>query len=431
MARYLLAATPIYGHVAPLLAIGRHLTARGHDVTFLTGSRFHGAVDATGARHVSLHGKADYDDRRLAEAFPDRARYEPGPAQLAFDVRHLFGDAIPAQDAGLRDILRTWPADAVLVDMLFMGAFPSLLDPSAAHPPIVAFGIAPVVLSSQDTAPYGSALPPDASPEGRARNTALHRHLQDDLLAPTQAYIDDLLGAHGWRPLPYFVLDALYRLPDLFLQLTAASFEYPRSDAPASLHFIGPLPPAPSDAFTPPPWWGELEAERPVVVVTQGTFGNADLGELIGPTLTALADLDVTVVATTGGAPLSAIPVALPANGWAAEFIPFDQLLPRADLLVTNGGYGGVNQALGFGVPLVVAGDGEDKPEIAARVAWAGAGINLGGKHPAPEQIRAAVQAVLTEPRYRERAHAARVDFARHHPFDEIDDALMGLVTGS
>lgn len=431
MALYLLAATPIYGHVAPLLAIGRHLTTRGHDVTFLTGSRFQEAVEASGARHVSLHGKADYDDRRLAEVFPDRARYEPGPAQLIFDFQHVFGDAIPEQEAGLHDILRTWPADAVLVDVLFMGVFPLLLDPSADHPPIVSFGIVPVTLSSQDTAPFGPALPPDASPEGRARNTALNRQFQDDIFAPAQAYINALLDAHGWRPLPRFVFDAVYTLPRLFMQLTAASFEYPRGDAPASLRFIGLLPPTPRGAFTPPSWWSELDAERPVVVVTQGTLGNADLGQLIGPTLTALADLDVTVVATTGGVPLSAIPVAIPANGRTAEFIPFDRLLPHVDLLVTNGGYGGVNQALSFGVPLVVAGDAEDKPEIAARVVWAGVGVNLGVGHPTPEQIREAVQAVLTEPRYRERARAVQADFARHHAFDEIDEALKGLVTGS
>ena len=36
--------------------------------------------------------------------------------------------------------------------------------------------------------------------------------------------------------------------------------------------------------------------------------------------------------------------------------------------MLTNGGYGGVQYALAHGVPLVVAGDTEDKPEVAARV---------------------------------------------------------------
>ena len=54
--------------------------------------------------------------------------------------------------------------------------------------------------------------------------------------------------------------------------------------------------------------------------------------------------------------------------------------------MVTNGGYGGVQIALSYGVPLVVAGTTEDKPEVAARVAWSGAGINLKTATPAPQR---------------------------------------------
>ncbi len=59
MATYLLGATPLYGHVAPILGIGRHLAAQGHSVTMLTGSRFRGAVEAAGIRHVALAAEAD------------------------------------------------------------------------------------------------------------------------------------------------------------------------------------------------------------------------------------------------------------------------------------------------------------------------------------------------------------------------------------
>ena len=35
------------------------------------------------------------------------------------------------------------------------------------------------------------------------------------------------------------------------------------------------------------------------------------------------------------------------------SYLPFDWLLPKVDVLVTNGGYGSVNQAMSFGIPLV------------------------------------------------------------------------------
>src|SRR5258708_21551891 len=95
--------------------------------------------------------------------------------------------------------------------------------------------------------------------------------------------------------------------------------------------------------------------------------------------------------------------------------------------MVTNGGYGAVTHALSLGVPLVVAGDSEEKPEIAARVAWAGAGINLGTGRPSASQIREAVRAVLTRPQYRQRAQALLTAFSRHNAPDTITELVEGL----
>ena len=56
------------------------------------------------------------------------------------------------------------------------------------------------------------------------------------------------------------------------------------------------------------------------------------------------------------------------------------------------GGYGGVVQALRHGVPLVVAGRSEDKPEVAVRVAWSGAGLNLRTDRPTQARLRRPVR---------------------------------------
>ncbi|HLT83586.1 MAG TPA: hypothetical protein VKZ83_05070, partial [Phototrophicaceae bacterium] len=49
----------------------------------------------------------------------------------------------------------------------------------------------------------------------------------------------------------------------------------------------------------------------------------------------------------------------------------------------------------------VVAGGDLDKPEIAARVGWHGAGVNLRTGTPRPAAVAAAVDAVRQDPRYR------------------------------
>jgi len=56
---------------------------------------------------------------------------------------------------------------------------------------------------------------------------------------------------------------------------------------------------------------------------------------------------------------------------------------PHFDLMITNGGFGGVQDTRSrMESPLIIGGDTEDKPEVAARIAWVRAGINLGTATP-------------------------------------------------
>ena len=48
MSHFLLPSSPIYGHVTPMIAVGRALAARGHSVTVLTGTKYADAVRAGG-----------------------------------------------------------------------------------------------------------------------------------------------------------------------------------------------------------------------------------------------------------------------------------------------------------------------------------------------------------------------------------------------
>ena len=148
--------------------------------------------------------------------------------------------------------------------------------------------------------------------------------------------------------------------------------------------------------------------------MTQGTLSNFDFHQLIVPTLAALADEpDVLVVVTTGGRSLNAIPGQVPRNARLATYLPFEWLLPKVDVLVTNGGYGSVNQALSFGVPLVTAGLTEDKADVNVRVAWSGVGINLATNSPTPQALRKAVHAVLENPNFRSRAASMAEEYSR------------------
>jgi UDP:flavonoid glycosyltransferase YjiC (YdhE family) len=109
------------------------------------------------------------------------------------------------------------------------------------------------------------------------------------------------------------------------------------------------------------------------------------------------------VVATAGSRPVDAIPGPIPGNARLASYLPFEWILPKTDVFVTNGGYGSVNQAMSFGIPLVTAGVTEDKAAVNVRVAWSGVGIDLATNQPPPEALRDAIRTVLDKPNYRAR----------------------------
>ncbi|MFD7446880.1 glycosyltransferase [Streptomyces sp. NPDC059909] len=285
-------------------------------------------------------------------------------------------------------------------------------------------GIAP---PSVDTAPFGPGLLPPTTDEERARYVEMRAQMRA-MFADAQQYMEGVFTSIGVT-LPDFLFNAFTTVPDHVLQLTVPAFEYPRSDAPEGFRFIGPLPPGPDIDFERPDWWADLSSGRPVVVVTQGTLDNGDLSQLVVPTLRALADADVTVVAVTArpdGPDMvrAEMDGEVPGNVRLAGFVPYEQLLPLADVLVTNAGYGGVQTALRHGVPLVVGGETEDKPEVAARVEWAGTGVNLRTGRPEVAAVRAAVDTVLNEPRYRERAGEIRSEFGEYRPFDIIAEIV-------
>lgn len=395
----LIASCPPIGHISPLLNVARGLVARGDRVTILTSARHADKIRAVGAEPRPLPYGADYDDSTFDADLPGRAETS-GIARINFDVEHVFVRPLPHQFSALQGLLAESRYDAVITDAFFLGTLPLLLGGSSPRPPVLSYTTTPLFLSSKDTAPGGPGILPMPGVAGWLRNRMLKLLAQSVLLRPAHRAADRMLEAMGMPKLPVFVLDCGV-LADRVIVPTIPEFEYYRSDLPDHVRFVGAVNPLPSDDFIAPSWWDQLTSGRPVVHVTQGTIDNADLTRLVEPTIEALADEDVTVVVTTGGRPVSQIQIPLPPNTFVTEYLPHDVLLPMVDVMVTNGGYGAVQRALSDGVPLVVAGNTEDKPEVAARVEYFGAGVNLRTGTPAPGEVRAAVREVLDNPQYR------------------------------
>jgi hypothetical protein len=294
-----------------------------------------------------------------------------------------------------------------------------LLGSQSKRPPIILCGTSFLHLAREDGAPNFLGLPPATTEEQRRQYVEIAREFDEAVDQPALVHMNGMLETLGVGTLSMPLFHSAVELADAYMQLSVPRFEFPRQ-IPSSVHFVGSPPIIPGQAPLPP-WAGELDGSRKVVLVTQGTVANHNFGLLVAPTLAALAnEPDVLVVATTGGRPVEAIPGAIPSNARVASFLPFEWLLPRVNALVTNGGYGSVNQAMSFGVPLVTAGMTEDKADVNARVAWSGVGVNLATNEPTQEALRAAVRTVLDRPAYRLRASQMADEFRRIDTRSEV-----------
>jgi MGT family glycosyltransferase len=395
-----------------MLAAAQHLKGVGHNVTFNTSENFRSKVESIGIRFVAMTGKANYDYRHTDDL---QASKDLSDSDQKIDLlKTRFVEPIPDQHQGIQQILRETPTDLVLLDTMFLGSYPMLFGPRRERPPVIGCGVNPMMLSSRDC---WLLLPPANTPEGRQQILEEKQRIQTTF-QPVCDAIDSIMRPYGIPPMPHFFTDSMYLLSDTFLQFTAEAFEFPRSDMPDTIRFIGPILPARSVEFDAPDWWNELDGSRPVVLVTQGTLANHDFNEVIQPALLGLADENVTVIVAAGRSDTQTLLV--PKNARVAPFVPFDRLLPKVDVFVTNGGYGAVNHAFSLGVPIVVAGETEEKDVIAARVGWTGAGINLKTRYASAEQIRNAVRAILTNKQYRNEAQRLRKDFSRYNALDEL-----------
>jgi MGT family glycosyltransferase len=425
MARILIVTAPVESHFYPMASIAHELVNRGHTVWWYAGKVFQLKIERLGASYIPMHAAYDFSGMSRDEAFPQLQGLQ-GLSALIGTLKEIFIKQAPEQMKDIFGVLNEFPADILITDEVCFGAG-FVHEKTGIMMVVVAVSI--YSMSSKDTAPIGLTLPPDSSVLGRVRNAILHFMIDNIALRNLGTYADQIRASVGLPKLKRSVLERITQPPNLYLLGTVPKFEYPRSDMYKHAHFVGALISPPIDEFHPPAWWDDLKAEQPVLLVTQGTLANYDLNTLLIPTIRALSQEDIIVVATTGRIPVENIKLgSLLDNVHIEQFIPYYYLMPHVDVMVTNGGFGSVQMALSNGVPLIVAGATEEKPEIAARVAWAGVGINLKTETPTKSQLLDAVRTILRDPRYKHNAQLLQAEYKRYNGPQCAADLIQRLL---
>ena len=146
-----------------------------------------------------------------------------------------------------------------------------------------------------------------------------------------------------------------------------------------------------------------FEALRaPLIYVSLGTLFN-DRPEFFRAAIDAFGTDGGSLVLAVGDAVDPADLGPVPPHVVVRRFVPQLALLRRAALFVTHGGMNSVNEALSFGVPLLVYPQVHDQLVVARRVVELGAGLRLRGR-PDAAALRRAADDVLGDPRYRQRS---------------------------
>ncbi len=385
--RALFSSTRGAGHFNPLVPFARAFERAGHDVMFAGPPELAGSVEAAGFRFWGLDPPPD------EELGPLWARVPELPPEEANEVvvREIFGRLnTTAHLPRMRAAFDDWRPDVLLRDPNeYSGAL-------IAEQNGIAHGR--IAISLMSTEQLGSSI---AAPAIDAIRRA--KGLPADPGG-------DALRASPWLTVFPRTLDE-GELPDVHRFRDPAWEEQPKEL---------------------PGWWPGREAD-PLVYMTFGSVAGSFPQALpaYALALTAVADLPARVLLTVGrDLDLDALPDA-PDNVRVEPWVPQQDVLAHAAAAVVHGGSGSTLGALAAGVPLVVVPLFADQPQNARRVAEVGAGLAVEPSRENPmatiEPLRAALERVLAEPSYAERARALADELRAEPPVDEAVPLLQRL----
>ena len=295
--RILLGAFGDPGHAFPMIALGRALVARGHQVTLQTWRRWQEHVEAEG---IAFAAAPEY------QVFPQ------GPEPLDFyeAVVHATADTLP--------LVRELRPEIAVADILTL---------------------APALAAETEGVPWATLIPhvyPDGEPEfpiysagarlprtagGRAMWRRAHPLVRRGL-ERGRLELNETRTRLGLPALDH-VHGGISR--HLAIVATFPQLEYPRS-WPAHVHVVGPLMWEPPPADTAPVELRTGSEVLPLVLIAPSTAQDAEQ-RLLRASLEGLADAPVRVLATWNRR-LPSRPLPVPENATVLEWLVYSQTMP-------------------------------------------------------------------------------------------------------
>jgi UDP:flavonoid glycosyltransferase YjiC (YdhE family) len=365
MARILVVTWDSGGNVPPMLGIAAELLRRGHQVRVLGHLQQREIVVAAGLKFIGYRHALPWAPRVATTGTRVLLRFIFGP----------FTDPRIGRD--VRDEILQEPLDLVLVDSMTLAA---------------------VRAAEQAKVPIAVLM-----------HTFHRYHVHKWSRSP----IGLIAAIRGMRP------GRLWNGADRVLVATDSALD-PATErqVPSNVRYTGVVQ-APIQLGTP--------QAKPLVLVSLSTIFFEGLKDTLQAILDALEALPVRGVVTTGAVDPAAL--RAPANVEVHQYIPHDEIMPSASMIVGHGGHSTTMRALAHGLPLLILPMNRitDQPMIGEAVAKAGAGRVL-PKTASPPEIRTAVQSLLENPSYRRAAEAIGARLRSKDGAIGAADELEGLM---
>ena len=353
--KFLLNNAGSHGDILPLIAIGKGLQARGHEVKLWLHELF-----VTPARAAGLDAQA-VGDSQTAEALfhhPDMQHERKAHPILAQAFAQFARDSLPPLQAELAR------GPAVLIGGP-MALAPLLLGEITGSPAVV-LHFAPILLRSRWAVPRFAAIqPPVPAWFTPLLWWGIDRWVMDPVYGAPFNGLRTELGLPTRRPLSNY----LATQNDLALGLFPPWYAPPQLDWPKQTclsHF--PLEDLGAQHGLPPKLEEFLQAGAAPIGFTPGTFTGISKS-FFASSIQATQALGARAILLTRFA--DQIPQPLPATILHVDYAPFSSLLPRLAAFVHHGGIGTTSQALRAGVPQLIRplmGDQFDNAQRARRL---------------------------------------------------------------
>jgi zeaxanthin glucosyltransferase len=412
------------GHLNPSIVLAHALEQQGHEVVFFNILDTNPLISAAKLRLITF-AEAEYPVGALKPTMKKIAELS-GPAAFAYYVERM--------DLFFKTSFRDLPAliqdeaiDLLVIDQVhYAGAT------LAEHLDIPFVSLANALLvNREDVIPPPIMLWPfDPSPAGIERN-------RKGWAGADQAF-SMLLPAVNDQRRAWNLPEYTNLLEDSFSPLAQICqlppfFEFPRPQAPATLHLFGHLQSDQSSVQAPFDW--EWLDGRPLIYASCGTLQNR-LEHVFRAIIEACAPLNAQTVIALGNDALSPESFGtVPANIKLVPFAPQAEWLRYASLCILHAGLNTTLDCLENGVPMVAIPIASEQPGIAMRIAHLEAGTVVPLADVSASTVGAAVQTVLTDPKYREAARNAAAESAKLNPTAEairiIEQVLSSVLSSS